>query len=147
MVDTTSDRPGAAQGSAGILALLLRHWWIPFLVATVLTVASHLLMKGGVMAEAARPASGLVAALGAWGQPLVLAGLVLYGLAMIFWMTTVSRQDVSFLYPLTSVNYALVVAGSALFFGEVISLSRALGVVLVMAGVALVNLGPRRARS
>jgi drug/metabolite transporter (DMT)-like permease len=122
----------------------IRDWVAPFMAATVLTVASHLLMKAGVIAQASRPFSGWAAAAGPWAQPLVLGGLMLYGLAMICWMMTVSKHDVSFLYPLTSVNYVLVVVGSVALFGERVSATRALGVALVVVGVALVNVVGRR---
>ena len=140
----TVDRGGGVGGGAGAASRIVRHWAVPFLGAATLTVASHLLLKGGVLAQAARPFAGWF---GTWAQPLVLSGLVLYALGMICWMMTVSMKDVSFLYPLTSVNYALVVAGSALFFGESISMRRALGVAVVMAGVALMNASSARGQS
>lgn len=135
-VDTTTERVAP-----------LYAWVIPFLAAAGLTVTSHLLIKAGVIAQATRPASGWLGPLGAWAQPLVLVGLLLYGLGMIAWMVTVSRRDVSFLYPLTGLNYVLVVVGSAIFFGEVISPKRALGVALVIVGVALMNMHGGRKQS
>lgn len=125
----------------------LHAWWVCFAAAASLTVASHLMIKAGVLAQATQQASGWLAPLGVRVQPLVLAGLFLYGLGMIAWMLTVSRRDVSFLYPLTGVNYVLVVVGSAVFFGEVISLKRALGVALVIAGVGLMNMHGGREES
>jgi uncharacterized membrane protein len=54
-------------------------------------------------------------------------------------MIAVSQKEISFLYPLSSVNYVLVVVASAVLFAEVISTKRALGVALIVMGMLLLN--------
>jgi len=48
-------------------------------------------------------------------------------------MAAVAQKEISFLYPLTSVNYVFVVAISAIYFHEFISTRRGIGVALIVA--------------
>jgi len=122
-------------------------WWLAFLVSTVLVVGAHLFLKAGIRALVSHPMAGaLVARIASYfTQPMIVTGLALYALGSVFWMITVAQKDVSFLYPLTSVNYVLVVIGSAFLFQEVISIRRGLGVLVIVLGVALLNRGHRGA--
>jgi uncharacterized membrane protein len=117
------------------------RWWVAFTTSTLLVVFSHLLMKAGLIVLSGHaPAATLSGRLLAYlGQPWLMEGLALYALASLFWMLAVAQKEVSYLYPLTSVNYVLVVAGSLVVFGEVVSPRRWLGVAVIVLGVALLN--------
>jgi drug/metabolite transporter (DMT)-like permease len=54
-------------------------------------------------------------------------------------MTAVAQKEISFLYPLTSVNYVIVAGTSVVFFHEVISTRRAFGVLVIVLGMLLMN--------
>ena len=43
-------------------------------------------------------------------QSQVFTGLLIYLAGTVCWMRAVSQKEISFLYPLSSVNYVLVVA-------------------------------------
>ena len=77
--------------------------------------------------------------------PQVIGGLLIYLFGTLCWMRTVSQKEISFLYPLTSVNYVLVVVTSALLFHEAVSLRRAAGVMVIVLGMILMNLQSRAA--
>ncbi len=72
-------------------------------------------------------------------QPQVVAGLCIYLVGTACWMIAVSQKEISFLYPLSSVNYVLVAAMSALFLAESISVRRGEGMILIVAGMFLLN--------
>jgi len=80
------------------------------------------------------------------GQPETIAGLAIYLFGTGCWMIAVSQKEISFLYPLSSINYVLVVAASGLFLSESISLRRGEGIVLIVLGMFLLNRGSRRVR-
>lgn len=77
---------------------------------------------------------------------LVLGGAVLaYALSMLCWLIALNHLPLSRAYSLLSLSYALVYLGAAWLpgLGEPLSLTRTLGVGLVIAGVMLINT-PRR---
>jgi len=70
--------------------------------------------------------------------PYVALGLLVYLLSSIFCLTALSREEVSYLYPLIAMGYVIVAVLSWWFFGDKIMALRWVGIVLICAGVALV---------
>jgi drug/metabolite transporter (DMT)-like permease len=138
--------PGRDRIARNGFSLVLRHWWIAFAASALFVVSGHLMIKAGLNALTPLPAdtSPLVRTLHAVLQAQVLSGLFIYLMGTVCWMRVVSQKEISFLYPLTSVNYVLVTAASVIFFHEMISTSRAAGVVLIVLGMILMNRQPRR---
>lgn len=64
-------------------------------------------------------------------------GLFLYGFSAICWLWVLSRAYLSYAYPILALSFPIVVALSALIFGEVISALRWAGVILIVLGVSL----------
>ena len=71
-------------------------------------------------------------------SPLVLLGLLLYSLGAILWLIVLSREDVSFAYPLVSFAYVLAIFLSAVFLKEQITSGRVLGALVIMAGIFII---------
>lgn len=135
--------PKAPVAASGIRAILGR-WWVAFWLSSFCVVSGHLMIKAGLNAltnsAAANANLGLVGRIAhVLMQPQVVGGLLIYGFGTVCWMIAVSQKDISFLFPLSSVNYVLVVAASALLFGEVISDKRAAGVGLIVVGMIVLN--------
>lgn len=140
--------PAKSQPALGLRAILTR-WWVAFSLSSVCVVSGHLMIKAGLNAltSAGNASSGLLERVThAVMQPEVLGGLLIYCFGTVCWMIAVSQKDISFLYPLSSVNYVLVVVASSVLFGEVISTTRALGVVLIVLGMILLNRKSREER-
>lgn len=72
-------------------------------------------------------------------SPLILAGLALYAMATVVWFVVLSKADLSYAYPLQSMAYILGVLAAWFIFKEVIPPTRWLGVLVIIAGVALVS--------
>ncbi len=72
-------------------------------------------------------------------SPLILAGLALYVIATVVWFIVLSRAELSFAYPLQSTAYILGVFAAWLIFKEVVPPTRWVGVMVIIAGVALVS--------
>lgn len=74
----------------------------------------------------------LAANLYLWG------GLVCFAGSILVWLGVLSRIPVSVAYPMASLGYIVAAIGGAVFLGEVITLWRAVGLLLICAGVFVV---------
>jgi uncharacterized membrane protein len=72
-------------------------------------------------------------------NPWVALGVSLLILWMLSQMALLSWADLSYVLPVTSIGYVLAAFCGRLFMGEQISMTRWAGIVLIMAGVALVG--------
>jgi multidrug transporter EmrE-like cation transporter len=133
--------PVGGQPTVAAPSRITLPWWVPFVASTIFVTMGHSLIKAGLNAGKALPAgTGAIATiLHILFQPAVFGGLTIYLLGTICWMAAVAEKEISFLYPLTSVNYVFVVAISAVYFHEFISMRRGVGVALIVAGVILIN--------
>jgi multidrug transporter EmrE-like cation transporter len=68
----------------------------------------------------------------------VLSGFLLYALGAISWLGVLSRWDVSKAYPLVGFGFALTVP-IGILAGENVTITRAVGVFLICAGVWIVG--------
>jgi undecaprenyl phosphate-alpha-L-ara4N flippase subunit ArnF len=69
-------------------------------------------------------------------------GLVSYGISLCLWIVVLVRFPLSFAYPLLSLSYGCVYLGAVFWprLAETPTLSRSLGTLLILAGVALVSM-------
>jgi drug/metabolite transporter (DMT)-like permease len=72
-------------------------------------------------------------------NPYVIIGLAIYMGGTVFWLTALSRVDLSYAYPFASLSYVVMLAASWLLFSEDITSLRLLGTVVVCAGVFLIS--------
>ncbi|WP_073522326.1 4-amino-4-deoxy-L-arabinose-phosphoundecaprenol flippase subunit ArnF [Pseudomonas fluorescens] len=77
--------------------------------------------------------------LGALG--VVILAIIAYALSMLCWLAALKHLPLGRAYSLLSISYALVylLAASLPVFNEVLSLSKTLGVALVILGVLVIN--------
>jgi undecaprenyl phosphate-alpha-L-ara4N flippase subunit ArnF len=71
----------------------------------------------------------------------LVAGLACYALSMLSWMFALIKYEISFAYPFLGITYILVYLGAVYWpqIGEQLSWQRTGGIVLILAGVVLVN--------
>lgn len=72
-------------------------------------------------------------------KPFIIAGLALYGIGTIFWLSALSRTELSYAYPMISISYVLIFIASWIFFHERISMTRALAMIIIIFGVYLIS--------
>jgi drug/metabolite transporter (DMT)-like permease len=72
-------------------------------------------------------------------QPYAALGVLLLIVWMTSRMTLLSWADLSYVLPVTSIGYVLVAVAGRVFLHERISSGRWAGILLIMAGVALVG--------
>jgi drug/metabolite transporter (DMT)-like permease len=117
-------------------------WQLAALGAILLASTGHLVIKLGLIAAGHAPSSdiGVSRIIETLFQPAVIGGLAIYGVGTLLWISAVARRNISFLYPLTALNYVIVSVGGKLWFGETISPARWTGIGIVVLGVALLQL-------
>jgi len=114
---------------------------VAVLGSVLLAATGHIMIKAGLNgATSAAAVASIARRLGVYfSQPYVLLGLTIYGLGTAMWIFAVSKRDISYVFPITALNYVLVALSGKLLFAEVIPLKRWIGVVVVIIGVALMQ--------
>ena len=116
-----------------------------YILGTVLfTVYGQIVLKWQVSQAGDFPA-------GMWGKlefivhmllnPWVISGLVGAFVAFLCWMVAMTRFQLNYAYPLTSLGFALVMVLGVVFFRETLSLPKVLGVAFIMVGIAMGSQG------
>lgn len=75
--------------------------------------------------------------------PWMWIGISMMALAFFSLLAVLSIENVSFVVPVTALNYAAGALGGKFFLGERVTLRRWAGVLIVCIGVTLVWLGKR----
>lgn len=111
------------------------------LVASVLLAAcGHLLIKAGLNGVILPAGDSLLPKLLRYLlAPRVFFGLAVYGSGTLLWIVAVAKRDISYLFPVTAMNFVLISLGGMWFFGETVSTGRWIGILVVMLGVALMQ--------
>jgi drug/metabolite transporter (DMT)-like permease len=71
-------------------------------------------------------------------EPHILGGLACYVVSVVVWIMGLSRVPVSIAYPMLSLGYVLNAAAAWYLFGEDVSLTRLLGIGIIIVGVYIV---------
>jgi|SRR6266568_2308321 len=121
----------------------LRAEWL-VVGSVILAAAGQLLIKAALthLVTASVPAGMLHTLL----SPGILTGLFIYGLGTLVWVRAVSMESISYLYPLSALNYAIVALGGHLLFGEIIRPGRWLGIAVMTFGIYLLTRAVARER-
>lgn len=105
--------------------------WIALCLSIAFGVAGQLLMKWAALRTVGAALDWRTLA------PIALA-LLIYSVGIVNWMYALRHTALSIAYPLTSLSYVGILAGSYYWFGEDLSVARVAGVALIFLGVLLV---------
>jgi multidrug transporter EmrE-like cation transporter len=72
-------------------------------------------------------------------NPIVLLGLASYAVSTVFWLTALSRKDLSYVYPFFAVTIILVMILSYFVLHEQIGIYRILGVIVIILGILVIS--------
>jgi drug/metabolite transporter (DMT)-like permease len=72
-------------------------------------------------------------------NPYVVVGLGIYVFGTFFWLTALSRVQLSFAYPFASLSYIIMLVASWSLFKEDISLLRLVGTLVIGLGVLIIS--------
>jgi drug/metabolite transporter (DMT)-like permease len=74
-------------------------------------------------------------------DPWVLSSIVAGFFAFLCWMAAMTKFELSYAYPFMSLSFLLVLILSAILFHESLTISKVVGVVLVIAGIIIGSRG------
>lgn len=72
-------------------------------------------------------------------NPYIIAGMTCYVGSVGVWLMVLSRTEVSYAYPISSLGYVFTALAGYLLLNESMSLSRIAGILIIMCGVFLVT--------
>lgn len=73
------------------------------------------------------------------GIPPLSVGLLCFGTSFVLWIFVLRRLPLSVAYPMVSLNYLVVTLLAVLFLNERFTLYKAVGLGLIMLGVAAIS--------
>jgi drug/metabolite transporter (DMT)-like permease len=75
-----------------------------------------------------------------FGHPYVWLGIGSMVVCIAFWVAALAQADLSFVYPVGSVQYVFVMISAHFLLGEKIDWRKMMGTALVVGGVILISL-------
>lgn len=72
-------------------------------------------------------------------NPFVIIGIGVYVAGTVFWLSALSRVDLSYAYPFASLSYIVMLIASWQLFSESITPMRLAGTFVVIMGVFLIS--------
>ncbi len=70
-------------------------------------------------------------------NPWVISSLCCAFLAFLCWVAAMTKFDLSYAYPFMSLSFVFVLVLSGFFFHEPVTMTKALGVIFIMAGIII----------
>lgn len=71
--------------------------------------------------------------------PQVLLAFIFYAAGFFTWIKALTREDLSSVYPMASLSYVFILIYSFFLFKEPITVSKFVGIILIVCGVIFVN--------
>ena len=109
-------------------------------IALVIVLALALNMAGAVIAKYLAMSNGFNVLCVA----LFALLLVSFGMRVVFWIVVGKRWQLSFIYPVLSINYLISFLLGMYLFNEPFHLIRCLGACIIAGGVLVVSLSEHR---
>lgn len=73
-------------------------------------------------------------------NPYIFSGIILFVFATAIWLYILSKTELSRVYPIQSLSYAIAAIAGMIVFKEVISLYRWFGIALIILGAYFVSI-------
>lgn len=115
-------------------------------ISAGMTTAANLLLRAGIdRAGGFKPESAIAVVYGFIRlllEPLFSAGFILYFLAALVWFRVVGYEPLSTAYPvLVGFVFVMVSLGAVVVFREPISVRKVIGLLVILAGIAIASTG------
>jgi uncharacterized membrane protein len=72
-------------------------------------------------------------------DPAIFSGFVAAFLASLAWMAAMTKFELSYAYPLMSLNFVIVLILSAWLLHEPVTLNKTVGIILIVAGTVIAS--------
>jgi len=71
-------------------------------------------------------------------NPYIICGVGMYGISTLFWLSALSKGELSYVYPFTALTFIGIVLASKYIFSEDIGVGRMIGTLMVLFGLMLI---------
>ena len=71
----------------------------------------------------------------AFTNPVVLGGLAFYGVSLLIWLVVLSREELSFVYPMVAFAYVITTVLAVIFLHESVPPLRWIGLSIIIVGI------------
>ena len=118
----------------------MSKYFIFIIITVMLNAASQLLLKIGVsrVGKASFDTTNIIKLLlGAITNGYIVLGLITMTISMITHMMSLSRFDVSFVFPFISFAYIIVAIWGFVFLGETFNMTRYIGIAVILTGTII----------
>lgn len=72
-------------------------------------------------------------------NPFIILSIILTLLSGLSWMIAMTKFDISYAYPFTSLGFVLILLCSHLLFNESITLYKLIGVLCIIIGIVIIS--------
>ena len=69
----------------------------------------------------------------------ILTGLLLFGISFLLWVKVLTKNDLSYVYPMMSLSYIIILIASRFLFNEPITVNKVIGISAIITGVYLLH--------
>ncbi len=73
-------------------------------------------------------------------NPLIVLALVFIFIAGLSWMIALTKFELSYAYPFTSLSLVFVTISSIIIFGEVVNFQKIFGIMFIFFGIIILSL-------
>jgi EamA-like transporter family. len=73
-------------------------------------------------------------------NPYIFTGMIAYLLSTVLWLYALSKTELSYAYPFTTLTFILVMIASFFLFSETLTVNKVIGGVIICAGVLIISL-------
>ena len=112
-----------------------------YIFGTILfTVYGQLVLKWQISQAGSLPMAlvdKIIFLLRQFGNLWILSGFAAAVVAALCWMAAMTTFELSYAYPFMSLSFILVLVFSAVFLHEAVTVSKALGILLIVAGLVV----------
>ncbi|MDF2531561.1 MAG: transporter [Clostridia bacterium] len=69
----------------------------------------------------------------------IIIGLVLFGTSFLLWVKILTKNDLSYVYPMVSISYIIIILASRFLFNEPFTINKIIGIIAIICGVFIIN--------
>jgi len=111
-----------------------------YILASIILVNSgNLLVKYGLQNFSFQLSALLSNYVQLFMNPFILFGFTATALSSLFWISALSRADLSYVYPMISLGYVVTAVLAWVFFQENLTFVRMMGIFTICSGVFLMS--------
>jgi undecaprenyl phosphate-alpha-L-ara4N flippase subunit ArnE len=110
--------------------------WFGLIFTPLLISTGQVLFKVTSARTGAFDVQGLA---GIFGNPALIAALILYALGTVIWIFTLKSAPLTLAYSFMALTFCFVPVFAALFLGEALTLRYAAGAALIVGGMVIIN--------